>query len=116
MLLSKNALTRHVNEAQLANPRADSLETPQQWRRAVPQEVWWILFIGAALRLIFFFVAENNGGDALARAAMTAGWLEHPSSWLNFEPWLPMHFWLMAGMSVIVGGPGIGARMLSFLL
>jgi hypothetical protein len=116
MLLSKNVLTSHVNEAQLANPRADSLEPPQQSRCAVPQEVWWILFIGAFLRLTFFFLGENNGGDALARAAMTAGWLQHRASWFNFEPWLPMHFWLMAGMSMIVGEPALGARMLSLLL
>jgi 4-amino-4-deoxy-L-arabinose transferase-like glycosyltransferase len=82
----------------------------------VPDEVWWILFVGAVLRVTFFFLGENNGGDALARAAMTAGWLQHSGSWLNFEPWLPMHFWLMAGLSAMVGNPGLGARMLSLLL
>ncbi len=101
---------------ELAGLPVNSLAVSEQSRRAVPHEVWWILFLGAVLRLTFFFLAENNGGDALARAAMTAGWLEHPGSWLNFEPWLPMHFWLMAGMSVIVGEPGLGARMLSLLL
>lgn len=93
-----------------------SLAVSERSRRSIAREVWWIFFVGAGLRLVFFFFAENNGGDALARAAMTAGWLKHPGSLLNFEPWLPVHFWLMAGMSVIVGEPALGARMLSLLL
>jgi 4-amino-4-deoxy-L-arabinose transferase-like glycosyltransferase len=94
----------------------DSPLVSEQSRHSVPHEVWWIPFVGAVLRLTFFFLAENNGGDALARAAMTAGWLQHPGSLLNFEPWLPMHFWLMAGLSAIVRDPGLGTRMLSLLL
>jgi hypothetical protein len=116
VFLFENASTGHLKNPQLASPREDSLEIPQQSRRAVPQEVWWILFAGAFLRLTFFFLGENNGGDALARAAMTAGWLQHSTSWFNFEPWLPVHFWLMGGMSVIVGEPALGARMLSLVL
>lgn len=103
-------------EAELADPFVNSVGVSEQSRHVVPSEVWWILSAGAVLRLIFFFLSENNGGDALARAAMTAGWLEHSASWLNFEPWLPIHFWLMAGMSLIVRDPGLGTRMLSLLL
>lgn len=107
------ALSKH---AELADPFVNWVGVSEQSRHVVASEVWWILFVGAVLRLIFFFLSENNGGDALARAAMTAGWLEHPASWLNFEPWLPIHFWLMAGMSIIVRDPGLGTKMLSLLL
>jgi len=113
---NKAATKASSKEAEVADAYVNSVVGSEQSRHALPHEVWWILFAGALLRLTFFFLAENNGGDALARAAMTAGWLKHPGSWLNFEPWLPMHFWLMAGMSMIVGEPALGARMLSLLL
>src|SRR5260370_35530811 len=88
-----------------------SLAEPQRPPRLVPDEVWWILFVGAVLRVTFFFLGENNGGDALARASMTAGWVRHSGSWLNFEPWLSLHFWLMAGLSRLAGGPSFGGRV-----
>jgi hypothetical protein len=113
---NKAATKASSKEAEVADAYVNSVVGSEQSRHTLPHEVWWILFAGALLRLTFFFLAENNGGDALARAAMTAGWLKHPGSWLNFEPWLPMHFWLMAGMSMIVGEPGLGTRMLSLLL
>jgi hypothetical protein len=113
----KNELSKASGKLmELADPPVNSLAESEDSRHVVPHEVWWILLAGAVLRVTFFLFAENNGGDALARAAMTAGLLEHHVSWLNFEPWLPMHFWLMAGVSVIVGEPGLGARMLSLLL
>lgn len=76
----------------------------------------WIFILGAFLRIAFFFLAENNGGDALARAALTAEWLRHPSFQLNFEPWLPFHFWLMGGLAWLVRDPELGARLLSLIL
>ena len=93
-----------------------SLPVPQQRERSIPGKVWWILFVGAALRVTFFFLAENTGGDALARASITAQLLQHPGFHLNFEPWLPLHFWLTAAMSALVGDPGLGARALSLVL
>src|SRR2546429_8048527 len=54
--------------------------------------------------LSFTFFATNNGGDALARAATTAEWLKHPSLALEFAGlhWLPIHFWMMASLSLLV--------------
>ncbi|HXH48020.1 MAG TPA: glycosyltransferase family 39 protein [Terriglobia bacterium] len=82
----------------------------------MPQVVCWTILVGIALRVFFFFIGENAGGDALARAAMTAGWLKHPSFRLIFGPYLPFDFWLMAGMSLLVGNVGLGARLLSLFL
>ena len=88
------------------------------WRlgQSITRVVFWTILVGIALRVLFFFVGENAGGDALARAAMTAGWLEHPSFRLIFGPYLPFDFWLMAGMSLLVGHVGLGARLLSLFL
>lgn len=88
----------------------------QRFREFAPRKVWWILIVGALVRLTSFFFGENNGGDALARAAMTASWLQHPSFRLNFEPWLPIHFWLMAGASFLLKNVSLGARGLSLVL
>ncbi|MGH9575051.1 MAG: ArnT family glycosyltransferase [Candidatus Acidiferrales bacterium] len=79
-------------------------------------EVWWWFAIGAILRVGFFLFGKSNGGDAFARAALTAGWLRHPALRLNFEPWLPLHFWLMAGMSILLRDPALGTRALSLVL
>lgn len=83
---------------------------------AVPHAVWWLASSGIALRVVFFIFGDNNGGDALARAEITAGWLQHLSWRLNFEPWLPFHFWLMAGASLLLRNPSLGARVTSLLL
>jgi 4-amino-4-deoxy-L-arabinose transferase-like glycosyltransferase len=85
-------------------------------RQRFPREVISLLLLGASLRVIFFILGQNNGGDALARATLTAGWLEHFTPRLNFEPWLPLHFWLMAAAGIMVRNPVIAARGLSVLL
>ncbi|HTZ74127.1 MAG TPA: glycosyltransferase family 39 protein [Candidatus Aquilonibacter sp.] len=82
----------------------------------VPREVWWFVLVGASLRVVFFIFGQNNGGDAVARAELTARWLQHPALRLNFEPWLPLHFWLMAGMSFLVRDTAVGTRLLSLVL
>ena len=88
----------------------------QRLGQLMPQAVCWTILVGIALRVLFFFIGENAGGDALARAAMTAGWLKHPSFRLIFGPYLPFDFWLMAGISLLVGNVGLGARLLSLFL
>lgn len=75
------------------------------------------ILAGILLRILFIFLATNNGGDALSRAAITAKWLQHPNLSLDFaDPnWPPVHFWLMAGLSLLVRNVELGCRLLSLL-
>lgn len=75
-----------------------------------------IFFVAAILRIISFLTSENAGGDALSRAYLTASWLQHPSLDMHFDVWLPLHFWLMGLVSVIVGDVELGSRLLSLML
>src|SRR5207248_2286335 len=118
ILVSTSTATVRPSSGPQVMPDGESSRNPVVLvpQRRLSAAVAWIVLAGAALRLIFFFLGENNGGDALARAAMTAEWLQHPSFRLNFEPWLPLHFWLMAGAAVLVREADLGARALSLLL
>lgn len=82
-----------------------------------PREVKWLLVIGCGLRIIFFHFSQNNGGDAFARAAVTANWLSHPSFDLDFggPTWPPLHFWLMALVAQIVPNVLLACRLLSLV-
>jgi 4-amino-4-deoxy-L-arabinose transferase-like glycosyltransferase len=81
------------------------------------REVKWLLGIGGGLRVVFFFFSRNNGGDAFARAAVTAQWLQHPSLSLDFggPRWPPLHFWLMALVAQIVPDVLLACRLLSLV-
>jgi 4-amino-4-deoxy-L-arabinose transferase-like glycosyltransferase len=70
----------------------------------------------AALRLASFFLSENAGGDALVRAQLTARWLQRPGLELHFDVWLPLHFWLIGAVSLLVGDVELGSRLLSLIL
>jgi len=76
-----------------------------------------LLGTGCALRVIFFFFSQNNGGDAFARAAVTANWLQHPGLSLDFggPRWPPLHFWLMALVAEIVPNVTLACRLLSLV-
>ncbi len=82
-------------------------------RFGLTQAVWWVLALGAALRVLFFFVSENSGGDAIARVAETEKWLEHPSLQLVFNVWPPLHFWLIGGIALLVRQVWLAGRLLS---
>ena len=74
-----------------------------------------IFAAAAVLRIVSFFLSENAGGDALARAQLTAHWLHTPRLEFHFDVWLPLHFWLMAAVSLVVGEVDLGARLLSLM-
>src|ERR1700753_296888 len=75
----------------------------------------WFIAVGVTLRVIFFHFSQNNGGDAFARAAVTAQWLQHPSLNLDFagRRWPPLHFWLMAFVASFVPDVLFACRLLS---
>jgi hypothetical protein len=75
-----------------------------------------IFCAGSALRVASFCLSENAGGDALARAGLTAQWLQYPSLEFHFDVWLPIHFWMMGAMSFIVGDVELAGRLLSLIL
>ena len=77
----------------------------------------WLLAIGSSLRVFFFLFSAGNGGDAFARAAITAQWLQHPSFSLDFggPNWPPLHFWLMALVAQIVPNVLLACRLLSLI-
>jgi len=75
-----------------------------------------VLASGILLRVLSLLLSSNTGGDAFAREGIAAHWLQHPSLQLNFGPWLPFHFWLMAGFSAILAeNVRVAGRLLSLL-
>lgn len=80
-------------------------------------EARWLLAIGSGTRVAFFLFSQNNGGDAFARAAVTAMWLQHPSLSLDFggPTWPPLHFWLMALVAQVVPNLLLACRLLSLI-
>lgn len=85
-------------------------------RAHVTKRLLAVCAAAAALRLASFFLSENAGGDALARAQLTARWLQSPGLQFHFDVWLPLHFWMMGAVSVLVGDVGLGSRLLSLVL
>lgn len=75
-----------------------------------------VMSAAALLRVVSFCLSENAGGDALARAQLTARWLRSPGLELHFDVWLPLHFWMMGAVSTLVGDVELGCRLLSLLL
>lgn len=75
-----------------------------------------IVATGVSLRILSFFFSANAGGDAWAREALTASWLRHASLKLDFNAWLPLHFWLMGGLATILAdNVQLAGRLLSLL-
>jgi 4-amino-4-deoxy-L-arabinose transferase-like glycosyltransferase len=75
-----------------------------------------LFILGAALRVLSFYFSTNTGGDALARAALTARWLQHPNFQLVFGVYPPGHFWLIGALSLLVPDVTLASRLLSLLL
>jgi len=65
---------------------------------------------------VFLFLSVNNGGDALARVGATAQWLQHPSLKFFFGRYLPLHFWLIGGLTFLLHDVSLAGRSLSLVL
>jgi 4-amino-4-deoxy-L-arabinose transferase-like glycosyltransferase len=73
----------------------------------------WTLFTGAALRVLFYFLSDDNGGDALGRAASAAAWMQHPTLHPPLTQWGPGHFYLAGPVGWLVGDAELATRFLS---
>ena len=76
-----------------------------------------ILLFGAALRiLVFFMPGHTNSGDSLTRVVLTDAWLHNHSSLGNaFGPWLPLHFWMIGGLGLLLKNTMLAGRLLSLI-
>lgn len=75
-----------------------------------------LLVLGVILRILSLTFSDNCGGDAGTRVSMTAHWLRHPNLQLVFFPYPAGHFWLMAGLALIIPNITLACRSLSLLL
>jgi 4-amino-4-deoxy-L-arabinose transferase-like glycosyltransferase len=74
----------------------------------------WTLLAGAALRVLFYFLSDNNGGDAVARAQAVAAWMQHPTiQGSNITTWGPVYFYLAAPVAWLLGDAELATRLLS---
>jgi 4-amino-4-deoxy-L-arabinose transferase-like glycosyltransferase len=75
-----------------------------------------LIALGTFFRILSFFYSANSGGDAWARVALTAQWLEHPDFKLIFDSYPPGHFWLIGLFGTIFHNVIFGGRFLSLVL
>jgi 4-amino-4-deoxy-L-arabinose transferase-like glycosyltransferase len=76
----------------------------------------FFLGIGALLRILSYSYSENTGGDAGARVALTARWLQHLAPKMIFDVYEPGHFWLMGAATLFVHDVTTAGRLLSLVL
>jgi len=75
-----------------------------------------LISTGSLLRVLSYFLSDNAGGDALARVAMTAQWLQHPVPKFFFSAYPPGHFYFIGLASLIFGDVLVAGRILSLVL
>lgn len=75
-----------------------------------------LLVAGILVRVVSFFISDNSGGDAGARVALAARWLQHPDFRLAFGAYSPGHFWLIGLFNLVVNNVTLAGRLLSLVL
>jgi Dolichyl-phosphate-mannose-protein mannosyltransferase len=103
-------------DQRVANPKLTPAYPGLKTNQHAKRTLLFIFLVGSVLRIASFCLSENAGGDALARAALTAQWLQNPSVKFDFGVWLPMHFWMMGALSLIVRNVELAGRLLSLIL
>ncbi len=75
----------------------------------------WLKLLALALsvRLVFLFIALNNGCDAWVRLHITQSWLKNHQQ-VPSEVWPPLHFWLLGG-ALWIWSSELSARLLTLL-
>ena len=82
--------------------------------RNAPWDPIVLTVVGGIIRAFFFFISDNAGGDAIARAASTQNWMNHHSLFSGSRVWLPPYFWISGPMGHLAGAE-LGTRLLSLL-
>jgi len=74
------------------------------------------LGLGSLLRILSYLYSDNAGGDAGARVALAARWLQHPAPKVIFHVYEPGHFWLIGATTLLVHDVVSAGRLLSLVL
>jgi 4-amino-4-deoxy-L-arabinose transferase-like glycosyltransferase len=75
-----------------------------------------LISIGTGCRILSYYYSENSGGDAWARTALTAHWLQYPKFQVIFLDYPPGHFWLIGLFNVFIHDVTAASRLLSLTL
>lgn len=75
-----------------------------------------LIFLGSLGRVISFMYSANSGGDAGARVALVAAWLQKPTLKVVFDTYPPGHFYLIALFALVTRNVVIAGRLLSLVL
>jgi 4-amino-4-deoxy-L-arabinose transferase-like glycosyltransferase len=81
----------------------------------IPQGLRGALLLGGFLRVFFLFIADNNGGDAIARAAKIQQWMSHPSFVSPVAHWGPVYFYLTGTVGFLLKDAELAGRLLSLI-
>ena len=81
----------------------------------IPQGLKGALLLGGFLRVFFLFIADNNGGDAIARAANIQKWMSHPSFSSPVGHWGPVYFYLAGTLGFLLKDAELAGRLLSLI-
>src|ERR1700674_37535 len=73
----------------------------------------WALIIGSGLRILFFLIADNNGGDAISRAYRIGQWMSHPTFAGPDPVWGPVYFYISGTLGFLLKNPELAGRFLS---
>jgi hypothetical protein len=90
-------------------------ETPMKVSWETPHGLKGALLLGGCLRALFFLIADNNGGDAVARAANIQGWMSHPSFSSPVAHWGPVYFYLAGTLGFLLKDAELAGRLLSLI-
>jgi hypothetical protein len=75
--------------------------------------VFYLIGVGALVRIASICFSDNAGGDAGAHIGLASEWLQHPDFRLVFDTYPPGHFWLIGITSLVVRNVLWAGRLLS---
>jgi len=75
----------------------------------------WALIVGASLRVLFYCIADNNGGDAIVRASRIGQWMNHPTFSGPDPIWGAAYFYLAGTLGFMLKDPELAGRLLSMV-